>query len=189
MLLVVNLLAGCVLLAVDLPLLRCGQRATVGGAFVVDLLGHPRLIRIRAGRFTRGHLSAAQSVGSALLLVGFAVVHLVRSDRGPVVLLVVDLLAGRILLLVDLLLLLVGELAAVRHAIVMHLLIDLGLGALRAGGLTRGHLSAAQAVGDALVLIRFALVGVVLTSRTTVGGRDGLRLHMLLRDLMIRHDV
>src|SRR5208283_4878728 len=46
-----------------------------------------------------------------------------------------------------------------------------------------------QSVGDALVLIRFALVGVVLTSGTPVRGRDRLRLYMLLRNLMIRRYI
>ena len=59
---------------------------------------------------------------------------------------------------------------------------------LRAFGARRfagGHLAAAQAVGDALVLIGLAGVGVVVAAGGAVGRRNGLRLRVLLRDLVI----
>ena len=155
----------------------------------MNLLGDIGLVAVGAGGFAGGHLAAAQAVGGALLLVGFAVVDFVRVHGVAVVLFVVDLTAGGVLLAVDLLTFLAGELAAVGDAIVMDLLVDVGLGALGAGRFAGGHLAAAQAVGDALVLIGLAGVGVVAAAGGAVGGRDGLRLRVLLRDLVIGVDV
>jgi hypothetical protein len=104
----------------------------------------------------------------------------------PLCFLVVDLAAGGVLLAVDLLTLLAGELAAVGFAVVVDLLVDVGLRALGAGRFAGSHLAAAQAVGDALVLVGLAGVGVVVAAGRAVGGRDGLRLRVLLRHLVIR---
>ena len=185
MLLVVDLLAVLVFFAVDLLLLLLGQRAAVGGALVVNLLSDVGLVLVGPGRFAGSHLAAAQAVGGALLLVGFAVVDFVRLHGVPVVLFVVDLTAGGVLLAVDLLTLLTGELATVRLAIVVHLLVDVGLRALGAGRFAGSHLAAAQAVGDALVLIGFTGIGIVVAPDRAIGGRDGLRLRVLLRHLVI----
>lgn len=72
--------------------------------------------------------------------------------------LVVNLLAGAILFVVDLLVFLRGEVATVGFAIGMYLLIDLLLMVLRPCGLAGGHLPTADAVGDALLLVRTALI-------------------------------
>ena len=151
----------------------------------MNLLGDVGLVLVGAGRFAGSHLAAAQPIGGALLLVGFPVVDFVRLHGIRVVLFVVDLTAGGILLAVDLLTLRTGELATVRCAIVVHLLVDVGLRALGAGGLAGSHLTAAQAVGDALVLIGFTVVGIVVAPNRAIGGRDGLRLRVLLRHLVI----
>ena len=100
--------------------------------------------------------------------------------------LVVNLLARGILLAVDLLPLLVGELAAVCRRDRCGPADRLRTVSVGAGRFTGGHLAAAQAVGNALVLIGFAIVGVVVAAGGAVSGRDGLRLRVLLRDLMIR---
>ena len=140
-LLVVNLLAVLVLLLIDLLLLLASQRASVGGALVVDLLINTSLVAVGSGGLTGGHLAAAQAVGGALLLVGFPVVHFVRVDGVCVVLLVVDLAAGGVLFAVDLLALLAGQLSAVGGAIVVDLLVDPRLGAVGAGRFAGGHLA------------------------------------------------
>ena len=81
-LLVVDLLAVLVLLAIDLGLLSFGQCAAVGGAFVVDLLGYAGLVGIGSGGFAGGHLAAAQAVGDALILIGQHGVYC-ASTRNP----------------------------------------------------------------------------------------------------------
>ena len=121
----------------------------------------------------------------SLLLVGFTVVDCVGSYRVGVVVLVVDLTAGVVLLAVDLLTFLVGEGAAVGDTVVVDLAVDVGLSAIGAGSFARGHLAGAETVGDALVLIGLAVVGVIGLSGRAVGGRDRLRLHVLLGDLVI----
>src|SRR5580704_456406 len=163
-LLVVDLFAVFVFFLVGLLLLLLGQGAAVGGALIVNLLGHRGLVLVGLGSFAGSHLAAAQAFGGALLLVGFPVVDFVRLHSVPVVVVVVDLAAGGILLAVDLLTLRTGELATVRLAIVVHLLVDVGLRLLSAGRLAGSHLAAAQAVGDALVLIGFTGIGIVVAS-------------------------
>src|SRR5271154_671956 len=98
---------------------------------------------------------------------------------------VVDLPAGRVLFAVDLLLLLAGQLATVGGGVVGALLVDVRLCALGFGGFAGGHLTAAQAVGDALILIGFTRVGVVVFAGAAVGSRYRLRRRVLLRHLMI----
>lgn len=185
-LLVVDLLAVFVFFLVGLLLFLLGQGAAVGRALIVNLLGNIGLVLVGPGRFAGSHLAAAQPFGSALLLVSFPVIDFVRRDGIPVVLFVVDLAARGILLAVDLLTLRTGELATVRCTIVVHLLVNVGLRLLRAGRLAGSHLAAAQAVSDALVLIGFKGVGIVVAPRRAIGRRDGLRLRVLLGHLVIR---
>src|SRR5208337_452077 len=132
-LLVVDLLAVLVLFLIDLLLLLLGQCAAVRGTLVVNLLSDVGLVLVGPGRFARSHLAAAQPVGSALLLVGFPVVDFVRLHGIPVVLFVVDLTAGGILLIVDLLPLLTRELATIRLPVVVYLLVNIGLRVLSPG--------------------------------------------------------
>ena len=141
MFLVVDLVAVVVLFLVDLLVLLVGEGATVGGAFVVDLLIHVGLVGVGAGGFAGGFLTRAEPLGGALLLVGFTVVDFVGGYRVAVVVVVVNLAAGVVLLVVDLLPFLVGEGASVGDTIVVDLLVDVGLGAIGAGGFTRGHLA------------------------------------------------
>ena len=71
---------------------------------------------------------------------------------------VVDLFAIFVLLFVDLLFLLCVECAAVSGTVVVNLLGGLGLVCVGLGGLAGSHLTAAKAVGRALLLIGFAVV-------------------------------
>jgi hypothetical protein len=112
-LLVVNLLAVFILFAGYLLFLLFIQSTTVRNAVVMNLLVDSRLVLVRASRFSGGFLAAAQTLRSARLLVGFAVVDLIRLDRISVVVFVVDLAARPILLRIDLLTLLTCELATV----------------------------------------------------------------------------
>jgi hypothetical protein len=133
---VVDLFAIFVLLFVDLLFLLGIEGAAVGGAVVVNLLRGFGLVPICFGGFARGHLTAAEAVGGALLLISLAVVYGVGRYRVGVVFLVVDLTAGSVLFAVDLLALLAGELATIGGAIVVDLLVDVRLGALGAGRFT-----------------------------------------------------
>src|SRR5580658_1572194 len=173
-LLVVDLFAVFVFFLVGLLLLLLGQGAAVGSALVVNLLGNRGLVRVGLGSFAGSHLAAAQPFGGALLLVGFPVIDFVRLHGIPVVLFVVDLTAGGVLLAVDLLTLRTGELVTVRFTIVVHLLVNVRLRLLGASSLAGSHLAAAQAVGDALVLISLAGIGIVVAPHRAIGRRDGL---------------
>src|SRR5580658_4979791 len=132
-LLVVDLFAVFVFFLVGLLLLLLGQRAAVGGALVVHLLGDIGLVLIGPGRFAGSHLAAAQAFSGALLLVGFPVVDFVRRHGISVVLFVIDLTARGVLLAIDLLTLRTRELATVRFTIIVHLLVDVRLRLLSAG--------------------------------------------------------
>ena len=159
---VVYLLAVSVFFPVGLLSLLRGQGASIGGALVVYLLIQRSLAAVRPGSFAGCHLPAAQTVCCTLLLVGLPVVDLVRSYCVRVVFFVVDLSAGVVLLAVDLLTFLTGQPATVGRAIVVYLLIDARLRAIGASRFAGGHLSTAQPVGNALVLIRFAVIGIVV---------------------------
>jgi hypothetical protein len=74
-----------------------------------------------------------------------------------IVLLIVDLLTSVVLFTIHLLPLLLVQVAAIRLAIRMNLLVDLRLPVLRAPRLVGIHLSAADAVGDTLLLVRLPL--------------------------------
>ena len=184
-LLVINLSAVLVLFLVDLLALLPVEGATVGGAIVVHLLVDAGLVGVGAGSFAGGFLTGAEALRGALLLVGFTVVDCVGTDRVGIVVFVVDLTAGVVLLAVDLLTFLVGEGASVGDTVVVDLLVDVGLGAIGAGSFARGHLAGAETVGNALVLICLAIVGVIGLPGRAVGGRDGLRLYVLLGDLVV----
>ena len=188
-LLVVDLLAVVILLLVYLLVLLVGESAIVGRAFVVHLLVYARLVGVSAGGFAGGFLTGAETLCGALLLVGFAVVNFVGPHGVGVVVVVVDLAASCVLLAVDLSALLVGEGATVGLAIAVDLVVDVGLGVVGAGGFARGHLAGAKAVGDALILICFTVVGVVGFAGRAVGGRDGLRGHALLGHLVVGRGV
>src|ERR1035438_5419463 len=105
---VVDLFAIFVLLVVDLLFLLGVEGASVSGAVVVNLLGGFGLVAIGLGGFAGSHLTAAEAVGGALLLIGLAVVYGVGFDGVGIVFFVVDLPAGGVLFAVDLLALLAG---------------------------------------------------------------------------------
>src|SRR5580700_12082050 len=90
----------------------------------------------------------ALSPGRSVALLG-------RFRLVVVVLLVVDLLAVFVFFLVGLLLLLLGQGAAVGRAFVVNLLGDRSLILIRPGRFTGSHLAAAQAFGRALLLVGF----------------------------------
>ena len=98
-------------------------------------------------------LAAAQPLRDPLLLVGFTIVDGVWRDRAAVMVVVVYLPARAVLFAVYLLLLLIGQRAAIGNTIIVHLPIDAGLSVFGAGGFAGGHLTGAEAIGDALVLI------------------------------------
>src|SRR2546427_675720 len=95
---------GAVLLAVDLPAFGWSQRATVGGALVVDFFVDVSFAALQVGSFARSQLSALDALSDAILLVlrtlsDFALgVHVL--DLG-VVLVFVDVLGKLVLLLVQ----------------------------------------------------------------------------------------
>src|SRR6185312_4013477 len=74
--LVVDLTAGAILLAVDLLTLLAGESAAVGDAVVVDLAVDIGLALVGASCFAGGHLATAYTVRNALLLVGFTLIDL-----------------------------------------------------------------------------------------------------------------
>ena len=166
-----DLFAVFVLFVIDLFLFLAAQCAAVGSTLVMDLLVYFRLIAISACGFARGHLAAAQSIRGALLLIRLAVVNFVRLHGVAVMFFVGDLLAGAVLFAVHLLPLLIRQLATIGCPVVVHLLIDVRLRAIRARRFTRGHLAAAQSVGDALILVRLALVGLIAAARASVWSR------------------
>lgn len=84
-----------------------------------------------------------------------------------VVLLAIDLAAGAILLAVDLAFLLASQFATVGLAIGVNLLIDALFAIFGAGGFTGGHLAAANALRDAVLLVCAALADFVVA---VVGG-------------------
>src|SRR5580704_7091428 len=69
-----------------------------------------------------------------------------------------DLLTYVILLVVDLLVLLRGQMAAVSFPVSVNLLVDVLLVVLHSGGFMRRHLSTADAVSNALLLVCTALI-------------------------------
>ena len=141
MLLVGDLLAVLVLFVVRLLLLLLGKRPAICGAFIVDLLVNARLVRIGTSGFGRGFLAAAQTLCGALLLVCLTLIDFVRLHAVGIMVVVVDLLAGVILLLVDLLMLLAGELSTVGSAIRSRLAVDPRLRRSGARSLAGGHLA------------------------------------------------
>ena len=80
-----------------------------------------------------------------------------------VVLLVVDVLRGRILLFVDLLFLARCQLSAVRRTVGLHLLVNASLLILELGGLAGGELSALDSLGDAVLLVFAALANRIVS--------------------------
>ena len=133
MLLVDDLPAVLVLLLVDLLALLVVESAAVVYAIVMNLAIDVGLVGVGAGSFAGGFLTGVKTLSRALLLVGFAVVDRVGSHRVGVVVVVVDLPAGVVLLVVDLLTFLVGEGATVGLTIVVDLAVDVGLRVVGAG--------------------------------------------------------
>lgn len=166
---VVDLFAIFILLFVDLLFLLSVECAAVSGAVVVNLLGRLGLVGVGFGGLAGSHLTAMKAVRRALLLIGLAVVDGVGFDGVSVMFFVIDLTAGGVLLAVDLLFFLAGQLATVGSAIVVNLLVDLRLGSLGLGGFAGGHLTAAEPVGDALILIGFTCVRIITSASAAVG--------------------
>ena len=78
---------------------------------------------------------------------------------GPaVVLVLVDLLAGVVLLMIDLGALLRGELAAIGSAVVSHFAVDIGFAMFQMTGFMRSQLPRLNPIRDALLLMGFASV-------------------------------
>jgi hypothetical protein len=106
------------------------------------------------------------------------------------VLLAIDLTAGAILLAIDLSLFLVGQFATICGAVGANLLVDSLLAVLSASGLSGGHRSILDSVGDAILLVFSALsdfiVAVVSLSGVVLVGVDGLAQIVLLAiDLLV----
>src|SRR6266851_6564284 len=198
--LALNLLAGTILFAIHLLVLLLGQLTAIGLTICMHLLVDALLLVLSADGLAGAHLSRANAVGDALLLVALPLAHLAVAwlvGRG-VVLVVVDRPADVVLPLVDLLLLLRGELAAVGRAVRRNLMVDAGVATLEVLGFAGGQLTRGDAIGDAPQLIgativhrghrhrlRTAMVhrgelSAILTHRLLVAHLIHRRLHMLL---------
>lgn len=171
-LLAIDLTAGAVLFVVDLGALLTGQFAAVGLAIGADLLVDALLAILGASGFAGGHLSTANTLGDAVLLIFATLADLVVAVVGRVgiVLVVVDRAAEVVLLTIDLIAFLLGELTTVGGAIVMNFTIEIGFAAFEIFGFTGGELAGLHAVGDAILLVFAAVVDSVA----------GLRLRLAL---------
>jgi len=154
-LLAIDLTAGAVLFTIDLGVFLAGEFATVGLAIGVNLLIDSLLTIFGVGRFASGHLAAADTLGDAILLELAARTDFVVAVVGGVgvVLVVVDGAADVVLLAIDLIALLLGELAAIGRAIGVNLAIEIGFAAFEVFGFAGGELAGLDAVGDAILLI------------------------------------
>ena len=137
-----DLAAGAVLFAVDLAMLLPGQPSAIGLAIGVDLLIDALFTILHARGLPGIHRPVANPVGDAILLVLAAladfVVAIVR--HVGVVLVLIDRVTHMILLAIDLLPLLLSQMAVVGLAIVADLAIQVGLARLQIPGLARGQL-------------------------------------------------
>ena len=87
------------------------------------------------------------------------IIVLLHRAIGPgVVLVVVNLPTRIVLLMINLRALLRRQLAAVGGAVVAHFAVDIRFAILKVAGLARSQLSGLYAIGDTIVLIRFARV-------------------------------
>ena len=99
-----DLPAGAVLFAVHLLAFRPVQGSAVGLALGVYLLVDARLPSLRPRRFTGGHLARALAVGDPLLLIGRTLIGNAAGVGGVcIMVLAINLLAGVVLLAIDLL--------------------------------------------------------------------------------------
>lgn len=171
MLLAINLAAGAVLLAIDLPMLLRGQpsavRRAVGSHLPIDAL----FAIFGSGTFSSVHRSIANPVGNSVLLILAALAHFIvavmRLRR--VVLVVVNRAAQVVLLPVHLVAFLLRQLAAVGRAIVVDLAVKVPFAGLQTLGFTRGELAGLHAVRDAVLLVLAAIVNRSLLGRLLRG--------------------
>jgi len=125
--LVVDLVAGVILLPVDALFFPGREFAAVGRAIGPRLLVDVLFRIFGFGGFRRRHLAAVDPVGDALLLIIAALADLIVAVMFVigVVLVVVDRLAEVVLLLVDLLALLRRQLAAIGRAVIVNFLVQI----------------------------------------------------------------
>src|SRR5580700_4859650 len=112
-----------------------------------------------AGGLPGIHGAAAQTVGNAILLILAALAHFIVAivRRVGIVLVLVNRVAQIVLLVVDLLPLLLRQMAVIGRPIVAHLAIQIGFARLDILRLACGHLPGIDAVGNAVLLILLAL--------------------------------
>ena len=158
--LAIDLTAGAILFVVDLRVFLAGEPASVGLTIGVDLLVNTLLAIFGAGGLAGGHLAAANAVGNAILLKLAARADFVVAVVGGVgvVLVVIDGVAEIVLLAVDLVAFLLGELAAIGGAVVVNFAIEIGFAAFDVLGFTGGELTRLHAVGNAILLIFAAVI-------------------------------
>ena len=136
MLLVVNLAARVILALVDVPAFLRRQPAAIGAAVRRDVTIDSLLVVFCSSCLPSGHLTTANAVGDALLLLVAARADFVVTVVGSrvIVLVVVDRMAQIILLPVYLLAFLWRKPATVRSAVVMNLAVQVRLATLQISG-------------------------------------------------------
>src|SRR5579864_2323585 len=157
----VDLARLAVLLAIDLGMLLRRQLAAVGLPVGPNLLVDARLVVLKVRGFTGRQLAALDALRDAVLLILLALADFalgIRILHGRVVLVPINLLRQLILLLVQRGLVGGRELAVVQFAHVALFLVQAGFLPLQIGSFTGGKLAALHAIGDAVLLILFAVL-------------------------------
>src|SRR6266481_2280700 len=148
-----------VLFLVDLLLFASRQRAAIGFAVAGYVLVDALLLFFELSGFTRSELAALDALSDAVLLIFAALADFVVAIVGGVgvVLVGVNLLRHLILLLVDPGFFGRRQLSAVGRAVRAGFLVDGRFLVFKVGGFSGSELAALHAVGDAVLLVLFAL--------------------------------
>ena len=142
-LLAVDLPAHAVLAAIDVLPLLLREMAAIGCAVRRNMPVDVLLAPLSACRFTGRHLSAADTLRNAGLLICTALTNLIAAImrlRG-IVLVLVDGTADVVLPAIDVLPLLLRELSAIVGAVCMNLPVKVGFARFKVLGLTRSQLT------------------------------------------------
>src|SRR5271167_33662 len=175
-LIAVDLARLAILLAVDLLLFLRSQFAAVGLPVVVHFLVDLGLVIFQMCGLTRGQLTTLDALRDAVLLVLLALAHFTLRvgilHRG-VVLVLINLFRELILLLIQGGLVGPGQFAVVQFAHVALFLVHGRFFLLQVRGLAGSQFAALHAVGDAVLLVLFAVLNAFAGYRRGRGG--GLR--------------
>ena len=188
----VDLVAGVVLFAIDVLLLRRRQSAAVRSPVCVRLAIDVLLTIFRSGSFAGRHLTALDALRDSLLLFGAAIAHLVVAVLcvGAVVFVGSDGMVEIVLLPVYLLPLLRRKRAAVGCPVGMNLAIHVGLTMFKILRFTSRETSGGDPVGNSPLLIEAASIdrihgggrGPAVIQRSKLGavlGRDALMVELI----------